>query len=274
MDVDVDVDVDAEDGLDAAARIGLVARGLVYVVFGLIAFNLARGDDNSGEPSTKGALAELSGKPYGGALLVLLAVGLACYAVACAAGAIRGHGGKRAGHSDTGDRLLDAGRAVVNGALAVLAYRVFRSGRDEVEQGSETEQELTARILDWPLGRWLVIAVGLVLAGRAVWQVRKAFTGSFEKGLSLTSLSHGWCEAVRWLGRVGYVARGMVFVLVAWFLVQAGLDHDAGDAVGIDGALQRVVRADWGPTVLAGIGIGVIAFGLWSAVEARFRIKT
>ena len=168
---------------------------------------------------------------------------------------------------------MDAGRAVVNAALAVVAYRVFRDGREEAGSGSDTEQQFTAEVLDWPAGRWLVVGVGLALAGRAVWQVKKAVTGSFEKGLSLGSLSSRGRGAVLWLGRAGYAARGVVFALVAWFLVQAGLDHEAGDAVGIDGALKRVADADWGPPVLALVGIGVIAFGCWSIVEARFRHK-
>lgn len=266
--------VDSEESFDRLAKVGLVARGVVYLVFGVIAFNLARGDSNAGSPSTEGALGELSGKSYGGILLVLLAVGLACYATACAAGAIRGRGGKRPGESDTSDRVIDAGRAVVNGGLAVVAFRVFQEGRKQADGGSEDEQRFTAQVLDWPAGRWLVVAGALGVAAWGVWQVKKAVTGSFEKGLSFAGVSARARSTLRWFGRAGYTARGAVFLLVSWFLIRAGLDHDPGDAVGIDGALQRVVRADWGPAVLAAIGLGVVAFGLWSIVEGRYRRST
>ena len=263
--------VDADESFDRLAQVGLTARGVVYLIFGLIVWNLARGDDDAGNPSTEGALAELAGKSYGGVLLILLAVGLASYALACAAGAIRGTGGKRPGESDTTDRIVDAGRAVVNASLALLAFRVFQEGREEPDTGSGTEQRFTAQVLDWPAGRWLVVGGALALAGWGLWQIKKAVTGSFEKGLSLASLSPRGRSAVRWFGRVGYAARGVVILLVSWFLVQAGLDHEAGDAVGIDGALQRVVRADWGPALLSAVGVGVVAFGCWSIVEGRYR---
>lgn len=263
--------VDTDESFDLLARIGLVARGIVYLVLGVIVWNLARGDDDAGKPSTQGALGELAGKPFGGVLLVLLTVGLAAYAAACAAGAIRGTGGKRPGESDTSDRIVDAARAIVNGGLAVVAFRVFQDGRKEADSGSETEKQFTAEVLDWPGGRWLVVAGALALAGWGCWQIKKAVTGSFEKGLSLGSLSSRAQSSVRWLGKAGYAARGIVFLLVAWFLARAGLDHEAGDAVGIDGALLRVVHASWGPPLLAAVGVGLFAFGCWSIVEGRFR---
>lgn len=263
--------IDADESFDRLAKVGLAARGIVYLIFGIIAWNLARGDRDAGSPSTKGALGELAGKPFGGVLLGLLAIGLACYAAACAAGALRGTGGKRPGESDTSDRLTDAARAVVNGALAFVAFRVFQDGRKESESDSDTEKQFTAEVLEWPGGRWLVVVAAVTLAGWGCWQVKKAVTGSFEKGLDLASLSGRAQEGVRWLGRAGYTARGVVFLLVSWFLLQAGLDHEPGDAVGIDGALLRVVRADWGPPLLAAVGVGVFAFGCWSIVEGRYR---
>lgn len=263
--------MDAEENFDRLARIGLMARGIVYLTFGIIVFNLARGDDDAGRPSTEGALGELAGKSYGGVLLLLLAIGLASYSAACAAGAIRGSGGKRPGRSDTSDRVVDAGRAVVNASLALAAFRVFQEGREAADTGSDEEQRLTAQVLDWPGGRWLVVTVGVGVAAWGCWQIKKAVTGSFEKGLSLGALSARVRSALLWSGRAGYTARGLVFLLISWFLVRAGLDHDPGDAVGMDGALRRVVDADWGPTLLTAVGLGVVAFGCWSIVEARYR---
>lgn len=264
-------DLDVEENLDWLARIGLTARGVVYLVFGIIVFNLSRGDDDAGDPSTEGALGELAGKSYGGALLLGLTIGLACYAAACAAGAIRGRGGRRSGESDRSDRLLDAGRSVVNASLALAAFRVFQEGREAANSGSNEEQRFTAQVLDWPGGRWLVVAVAVGVVAGGCWQLKKAVTGSFVDGLWLTTASSRIRTVLVWLGRAGYAARGMVFLLVGWFLARAGIDHDPGDAVGIDGALRRVVEADWGLAVLTAVGIGFVAFGCWSMVEARFR---
>src|SRR6476659_2992580 len=121
--------------VDRAAQIGLVARGVVYVVFGIIAFDIATGD-HSGKPSSQGALTEMAQQPYGTWLLGIVALGLFAYAVACALGAIRGRGGKKAGESDTKDRVMDAGRAVINASLAVYAVKILMDGRSSSGSGN------------------------------------------------------------------------------------------------------------------------------------------
>src|SRR4051794_21016183 len=125
--------------VDRAAQIGLVARGVVYVVFGVIAFKIATGD-HSGDPSSRGALAEIAQKPYGSWLLGIIAFGLIAYATACALGAIRGRGGKDGGDDDTKERLSDAGRAIVNYALAGFAIKILVDGR-QAAHGGTTEQK-------------------------------------------------------------------------------------------------------------------------------------
>ncbi len=256
--------------LDHAARVGLVARGAVYVIFGLICFGVARGD-RSEEASSQGALAELSERSFGNALLVLLAIGLGLYALICALGAVRGYGGKRAGESDTKDRVLDAFRAVVNGSLALVAVKIVTDGPQAASGGSQQEQHITARVLDWPGGQWLVGGIGLAIIAAGAVQLKKALTRSFVKGLDLQEASPAVRSKVEWLGVTGYIARGVVFALVGWFLLQAALDHQPDDAVGVDGALKRLVVEPYGPILLILVAVGVIAFGCWSFVEARYR---
>ena len=118
-------------------------------IFGLICFGVARGD-RSEEASSQGALAELSERSFGNALLVALAVGLGLYALICALGAVRGYGGKHGGESDTKDRVLDAFRAVVNAALAAVAVKIALDGSQAASGGNQQEQHITARVLDWP----------------------------------------------------------------------------------------------------------------------------
>jgi hypothetical protein len=258
--------------LDNAARVGLVARGAVYVIFGLICFGVARGD-RSEEASSEGALAELSEHSFGNVLLVLLAIGLALYALICALGAVRGYGGKRAGESDTKDRVLDAFRAVVNASLAAVAVKVVADGSRAASGGSQEEQHITARVLDWPGGQWLVGGVGVAIIVAGAVQLKKAVTRSFVKGLDLQEASPAVRSKVEWLGVTGYIARGVVFALVGWFVLQAAIDHQPDDAVGVDGALKRLVVEPYGPLVLILVAVGVIAFGCWSFVEARYRAE-
>jgi Domain of Unknown Function (DUF1206) len=254
--------------VDTAARVGLVARGAVYVVFGLICFGVARGD-RSEEASSQGALAELSERSFGNALLVALAVGLGLYALICALGAIRGYGGKQGGESDTTDRVLDAFRAVVNAALAAVAVKIAMDGSQAAGGANQQEQHITARVLDWPGGQLLVGAVGVAIIAAGAWQLKKAVTRDFLENLELGSSSVS--NRIEWLGVAGYAVRGVVFALVGWFLLQAAMDHQPDDAVGIDGALKRLVVEPYGPLLLILVALGVIAFGCWSFVEARYR---
>ncbi len=156
---------------DDAARIGLMARGLVYIVMGLILASVAAGN-RSDRPSTRGAIGAISERPFGKVLLVVVIVGLSCYVLACLLGAIRGYGGKKAGESDTGDRLLDAFRAVINAGLVFAAVRALVGDRSKT-QGGKAEKRTTSQVLGLPFGRPLVVIAGLVVVGVAVWQAAK-----------------------------------------------------------------------------------------------------
>ncbi len=258
--------------VDGLARAGLVARGVVYVIVGLIALQLAFGEhDRSAD--ARGAIATLSDQPFGTVLLVLVAAGLACYTAACALGALRGYGGKKAGESDTKDRLSDAGRAVVNGGLTVAAVSVL-AGSGSGGGGDSKEKQLTARVLEWPFGKALVVIVGLVIIGFGAVQVRKALKRSFTKGLDFGRLPPGLGRRAEGLGVPGYLARGAVDAVVGVFLVQAALHYDPDEAVGIDGALARLARSGPGPVILVLLAAGLVAFGLWSMVEGWARRST
>jgi len=244
----------------------------VYIVMGLIVGSVAKGN-RSERPSTRGAIGAIADHPYGKILLVIVIFGLACYVLACVLGAVRGYGGKNAGESDTKDRLLDAGRAVINGGLAFAASRALVGDRSKTK-GGRTEKRATSTVLDWPLGRPLVVGAGLVVVGGAVSQFRKAMKRSFLKGLSLEKMSEQTRKAVEVFGMAGHAARGVVYLATGLFLAQAGLRHDANEADGIDGALLRVARASYGPPLLWLVAVGLVAFGLWSIVEGRFRQPT
>lgn len=258
--------------VDGLARVGLVARGVVYVIVGVIAFRLAFGEREATADS-RGALRVLADQTFGTFLLAALAVGVACYALTCALGAVRGRGGKKAGESDAKDRVLDAWRAVVNGAIAAAAVQLV-VGSGSSSGGDEQEKELTARVLDLPFGVALVVAGGLAFIGFAVMQVRKAITRKFTKGLDFGRLPDARARRLEIFGVAGYAARGVVAGVIGVFLIQAALRHDPDETVGIDGALSELARSGPGPALLAAVAVGLMAFGLWSMVEGWLRRPT
>lgn len=255
--------------VEKLGRVGLAARGVVWILVGVLALRIATGD--GGEQADKdGALQTVAVQPFGKALLVLLAIGFAGYALwrFVQAAVERGDGGgkawaKRAGY---------AARGVVYVALLISTIPLItakRSGGGGGGGGSEADW--TAKVLDAPFGRALVIAAGLALIAIGLWLGYRGIEKKFVKHLKTGEMSptvRTW--SVR-LGVLGHVARMVVFALIGWFLVQAAIDYNPDEAVGLDGALRSVAEAGHGPVLLGIVAIGLIAFGIYSLVEARYR---
>jgi Domain of Unknown Function (DUF1206) len=248
------------------ARWGLVSKGSLYLLVGVIAADVAIG---GGERlrDRGGALTTLSDEWYGRTLIFLLAVGLAGYAAWRFAEGVLGRpleGGKKEGWLKRIGYFVRAAWYLALFAIAVGAL----AGADE--SGSE-EDRVTARVLEWPLGRWIVIAVGLAILGAGAFNLWRGVTRRFRKKLKLRKMSDLEDKAFSAIGTVGHLARGVVFSLIGFFLVRAAWTYDPEEAVGLDGALAQILRQDYGDTLLGIVSAGLIAYGLYCYVEARYR---
>jgi hypothetical protein len=254
--------------LTRAARLGYAARGVVFVTLALIALQAALGRRQTEGQS--GALREIAAQPAGQLLLVLIALGLFGYAAWRLLEAARGAEGEG---SDAKGLAVRAGHALsglVYGALGVQAVRLLRGA--SAGSGDEARAEdWTARLMALPAGRVLVALVGagvLAYAGRELW---RAVQGRVTQHLDLHALSPAARANVTRLGRAGVGARGVVFALTGGFLLLAALRADPGEATGLSGALATLERAPWGPWLLGAVALGLLAFGLFQLVQARYR---
>lgn len=257
---------------DSMGRVGLVGRGVLYGVIALLALQLAFGSPTE-EASSEGAIEWIAGQPFGQFLLVALTVSLFALAAwrfldALVGDPVEGDEGS--------DRVRFAAKGVVYLALAVTALSTTISnwgggtssgGSSGGSGGSgQSEQKATAVVLDWPMGRWIVGAVGLAVIGYAVYVFKRHSVDSkFMERLSTTS------DAVERAGRFGYAARSVVWALIGYFLVQAAITYDPEQAKGLSGALQEVADASWGPWLLGAMALGLLAFGAFCVAEARYR---
>ncbi|MDQ3778595.1 MAG: DUF1206 domain-containing protein, partial [Actinomycetota bacterium] len=170
--------------------------------------------------------------------------------------------GKRAGY---------AGRGVVYAALTVTTVRLLTdSGGGGQSQNQEARQS-TATVLDWPGGRWLVGLAGLAIIGAGVWNLYRAVARKFEERWRTGEMSE---TERKWGGRAavaGHLARGVVFGLIGLFVTKAAIEYDPQDAIGLDGALQKLVNADHGPYLLGLTAAGLVCYGLYCLVDARYR---
>lgn len=246
------------------ARLGLVTRGFLHVLVGWLAFRLAQGDVGR-RADQQGAMATLVRQPLGRFLVLGLAVGFLAYAgwrfVEAALdpedkGAVK--------------RVGCALRGTVYIFLFGSAMRMVVGGAKSAEGGSKTS-DVTATVLGWPGGRFLVVAAGLVLLGQGVWNGYRGVTQKFEKDLKKFEMS----EAQRtWTGRIGsfgHLARMVAYFVVSFFLIRAAIRVEPDKGVGLDASLHELGGRSYGPWVLMLVGLGLAAFGLYQFVLARYR---
>lgn len=255
--------------VDYLARWGLAARGVIYLVVALLALALAAGRRDQ-QPTSQGALLAVAHEPLGAVLLALLASGLGAQACWRAVRAVAPPGGGRGRSRGAGDRLADLGRAVFYGGLAAIAIELLLGHKTGATDTNQVEQDWTGRMLHWPGGRILVVAVGasIVVAGGVVtW---RGLTGRFGRDLQLPGVSSAVRTTVSTLAKIGVTARSIVAALVGAFLVEAAITFDAARSTGIDGALSRLRHHTYGTALLVLVAAGLAAYGLYSFAEARY----
>lgn len=247
------------------ARLGMAARGLLYVIVAALAVKVALGEggDTTGQ---KGALSVLVQQPMGKVLLVAVAIGLAALAVASFLQAIKGPGNKPKDDPAWGKRLSRATQGVVAASLAFSAAKlVIGAGGTGGESASK---KATGGVLGWPGGQVLVGLVALGLLGWAGYSIYRGVSGKFMKELNVSGTAE---RTARALGGIGYVGRGLVIAVISWFLAKAAWEFDPKEAVSLDGALGKLVAQSYGRAALFVVAIGLLAFGAYCFFEARYR---
>jgi hypothetical protein len=255
--------------VEPLARAGYAAKGVVYVVVGLLAAQAAFGDGGqTTDPS--GALRTILRQPLGTFLLVVVAVGLFGYALWRAVGAVAdpehaGHDAKR-----VAVRIGYAVSALIHAGLGVEALRLALSDGGSGGGGSGAEH-WTARALGLPAGQWLVGLAGVVLIVVGLVQLREAQSGALRKRLDLSELDATTERLVVRMGQAGLAARAVVFALTGWFLIRAARAANAEEAGGLGEALAELGSANYGPWLLGAVALGLVAYGAWQVVNARYR---
>jgi hypothetical protein len=246
------------------ARAGLAARAVVYAIIGVLALKVALGDGGKAT-NQQGALKTIAGQPFGKTLLIVVAAGLAGYALWRLTRAALGHGPEQ---SDSGmDRVAALASGIVYAALCVTAVKIVAGAGT----GSGTPKKATGGVLDWAGGPWLVGIAGVVLIGVAAYQAHKGLTEKFLDDSKTGQMSRGVQRAFTALGIFGHLARAVVFTLVGYGLIRAAIDYDPQKAVGLDGALRKLADASYGPWLLGLVAAGLIGFAAYSAADARYR---
>ena len=248
---------------DRLARAGLISRGVVWLVVGLLAVKLAMG--GGATANRKGAMAAIKEQPFGKALLVLVALGFAAHAIYRALEAGVGHQDESDDRKRLFKRVASGARAALYASFAITTL-AFLAGSSK---GGDNAKGPTAKALALPGGQVLVALVGAGVVVAGVVFIVRAFKGDFED--KLRPVPGTWGRCVKALSKAGPTGRGLVYALVGGFLVQAALTFDAKKAKGLDEALKSLSHQPLGDVLLAVMALGMVAFALWSFCEAAYK---
>jgi len=254
----------ARPWVEPLARFGYAARGVVYVLVGMLAVQTAFGARRQ-VSDTHGALSYVAEKSI--PLLWLLAVGLLGYALWRVVQGTLDAEGKGSDPKGLAKRAGMVGSGLVYGGLALAATRIALGARDS---GGHATQEWTARLMSMPAGRWLVAAAGIGVLIGGVLQIRRGWLGKLHDVL-LPKITAGERRLALRTGRLGLISRGIVFLLTGGFLIQAARHFDPSEARGLSGALETLARQPYGAWLLGLTALGLIAFGAYSLLLARYR---
>jgi hypothetical protein len=253
--------------VDWLARAGFTARGIMYALIGILAIEIAFG--NSGHKADQsGAVRVVASTPVGEFLLWLLVVGFIGMALWRLSEAL--YGGPGADGRKTSNRLIAGFKAVLYGVIAFIITK-YALGLGAPKSSNKQTVDLTSTAMREPGGRILVGIAGVVLVGVGAWLAWRAFQKKFVEEIKTGEMSPPVRRSVIVFGRVGGIARGIVFGAAGLFLLIAAVTAHAHQAKGIDATLRAFTKTPAGPWLLVLIALGLVIFGIYSLAEARWR---
>ncbi len=250
------------------ARAGMAAYGVVYTIIAWLAVQLVLGRPD-GSASGQGAMQQLHHQPLGSVVLWLVAVGLSGLALWEIFQAVGGHRDTQ-GARRWAARAGSMGRTVVFAVLALLAIRTA-SGGSGAGSGSGSGSGsggLTGRLVALPIGPALVIVASVGVAAVGVVSIVKAISHRWRRGLEAEARAGTLGKVVTVLARVGFVAHGASFILLAGMLGWSAITHDPQKPTGLDQAIVRLRDEPFGPALMLLVALGLGCYGIFHVLRA------
>jgi Domain of Unknown Function (DUF1206) len=248
--------------LETAARAGFAASGVLHALIGAIALQLARG--GNGEADVGGAVARLAARPGGPFLLWACFAACAALALWQAGNAVFGKPQARGKRLST--RLGASGQAV---AFSLLSATVLSFALGSGTNNRESSSDLTVALARLPFGPPLLVGAGLAVMATGLFFAARGVSASFRKDLFLP----GAAVPRRLLitaGSAGYVSKGLALLLVGLLVVLATVRQQPEQSTGLDGGLKALRDQPYGPHLLAALAVGLIAYGCFLILKARY----
>jgi Domain of Unknown Function (DUF1206) len=249
-------------------RAGYVARGLVYGIIGVLAFQVVLGGGGTlADP--QGAIVAIGKTPLGGVVLYAVLVGLVGYGLWGLVRAIFDPLHKGTDPKGIAERVGYAVSGISYLLLALSTYGLITGGAAAARNGAQTAQtqNTAGTLLAQPWGAWVLGLAAVIIIVVGSLQIYKGLQNTFDQQFTVYALNSSQRKWITRLGQFGTAARGLVFTLVGVFLFLAAYNNDASRAQGIDGVLSALLRQPAGPWLLGVVALGLIAFGLYSVMS-------
>lgn len=257
----------ASSGIKSIARAGLIAKGIVYCLLGLLAFMAAFhiGGTSSSDADKKGVFSFVQQQPGGRVLLALIAVGLFCYCIWRFISAFRNREGEER-KKLWGRRIRYTISGLIYLSLAVYAAAMVL----EKQKGGGGNKAMLSQVFDKPYGQLLAGLLAVVLAITGIYQGYYGISEKYRKHVNTMRLNDKASINLMVAGKIGYLARGFVWLIISWMLAKAAWTENASEAGDTSGAFSYLRGGWYGPYVMGVVATGLICYGLFNFIRARF----
>nr|WP_298374271.1 DUF1206 domain-containing protein [uncultured Halomonas sp.] len=258
-----------ENTIAILARCGYAAKGVVYLIVGVLASMAAfgLGGKNIG---TKEAITHIAGQPFGSTLLGLMAFGLFAYTLWRIVQAFYDTEDAGSGFKGIATRLGFVISGLVYASLGIYCIDLLLNAFASSGDGNST-QDRTAKMMSNPGGIYLIFAVGIVFMGVGIRQIVRAVKRSYLKNWHMVKMNETQRKLAEGATRWGLSARGVVFMIIGGFLCIAAWQTDPSEAQGLGGALNTLASQPFGPWLLGIVALGLVGYGIYCLINARFR---
>ena len=254
-----------KDWIEKTARFGYAAKGVVYCLIGALTAMAAFG--LGGQKASKtDVFKTIIEQPFGKVLLAIVGAGVLAYSAWRFIQAIRDTEQKG---SDAKGIAVRLGFVISGLIYLAMAYTAFAMVVPEIGGGGSGggQQSMVAKLLNEPFGQLAVGVIALLITGKGVYQLYKAFSGSFMKNIHT---SGEFREMFNRAGRIGYTARGIILGIIGYFFIRAALQSDAGEVHGTSEAFTFLENS-MGAVLMGIVALGLVAYGVFMFVKARYR---
>lgn len=249
------------------ARFGYIAKGVVYIMIGILAFLAAFGPGGDTTDSS-GALRSIGQMPFGEMILWGIGLGLIAYIMWRLIKAIKDPENEG---TDVKGIITRIGFFISAVIYTNLAYGAIQLASNSGSGGGgDSEKTVSAKLLEQPFGVWLVGALGVGIIAYGIYELYKGYKEKFMKKFKTYEMNIGERKIARNSGKLGLMSRGIVFSMIGFFFIQTAITHDPEKSKGMDGALAELAQQPYGQIMLAMVAIGLMLYGVYQIIRGRY----